>query len=92
MLHVTEVSATREFEIDCNYNKLWSSIKLLKLLKYLNELFLNVIPREPFILAWSKLMLRLFIPGFFLPLIKFIGIALQNSLRNSHDLNLTIID
>ena len=54
--NVTEVTATREFQTDCNYNKLWSSFKLLK---YLNDSFLNLIPREQIISAKMKLTLWL---------------------------------
>ena len=44
--YAREVDTAKEFQRDCNYNKICSSFKLLR---YLNEPFLNLIPREQLI-------------------------------------------
>ena len=41
--YVREVYTAKELQADSNYNRLWNSFKLLK---YLNDPFLNLIPRE----------------------------------------------
>ena len=63
--YVREVYTAKELQTDCNYKKLWSSFKLLQ---YLNDPFLNLIPREQLILVEMLLISGL---SFIIPLVVF---------------------